>query len=67
MFTQCALKPINSGQSAILQLLRPLRDAMQPKKTFPIDLQEERDVCNSVDSFFERPNHHEMTRFTLRI
>ena len=38
-----------------------------PKKLFPIHLQWEWDVCNSVDNFFEHPNCRKTTHFTIRI
>ena len=38
-----------------------------PKWLFPIHLHREKDLCSSVDTFFECPNRGEMTRFTVRI
>ena len=32
-----------------------------------VHLHGERDICNSVDNFFERPSRHETTNFTVRI
>ena len=40
-----------SGQTVVLQLLWPSRDAMQPKRLFPIYLHGERDFCNSLELF----------------
>ena len=36
----CKVAP---GQKVVLQLLRSSRDAIEPKKVFPIDLHSERD------------------------